>query len=86
MNLQFEPDYFFRMLPWALGLGCGAGFAKAFAKAKLEGCTYISAGGENMSAMQWYRIFRNVLTQMNKRADSLPMEKFFSAVQSLTRK
>lgn len=86
MNLHSEPDYFFRMLPWAISLGCGPGFAKSFGREKLEHCTYISAGAEDMTAGQWYRIFRNVLQQMNRRADNLPLEKFFSAIHSLTRR
>ena len=86
LNLRSQPDYFFQMLPWAFGLGCAQSFAKSFGKEKMENCTYISAGAENMTALQWQRIFQNVLRQMNRRADNLPVEKFFYFVGNLTKR
>ena len=86
LNLQSQPDYFFRMLPWAIALGCGASFAKSFGREKMENCTYVSAGKEDMTAWQWYRVFHSILQQMNRRADNLPVEKFFSFVGNLTKR
>ena len=86
ITLQSAPDYFFQMLPWAIALGSASGFAKSFGKEKLEQCSYLTAGAERMTAWKWYRLFQNILKQMNRRADNLPLEKFFTAVPRLTRK
>lgn len=85
--LENEPDYFFRMLPWAMALGCGKGFAKAFGKEKMENCTYLAADTPKAyTAAQWYGIFQETVKGMNHRGETLPLEKFFGMLQAITRR
>jgi MFS family permease len=85
--LMSQQDYFFSMLPWAISLGCGAQFTKNFGKVKFENCDYLFFGVDKVTTpWQWYRLFTQTLTDMNRRADNLPLEKFFGILQSVTRR
>lgn len=84
---RMQPEYFFTMLPWAMALGCGKGFARAIGKGHWSGCDYVALSGEkNWTAEQWLKKFRQLEKDMNRRADNLPVEKFLDILQTITKR
>lgn len=84
---RMQPEYFFTMLPWAMALGCGKGFARAIGKGHWSGCDYVALSGEkNWTAEQWLKKFRQLEKDMNRRADNLPVEKFLDIFQTITKR
>lgn len=81
---EADPDYFFRMLPYAIALGVEKQFAKAFKKISLGECPYITGGpGEGMRATVWCQTFLRTVRDMEGRAKQLPMERFWKLIDSL---
>ena len=82
-----DPDYFFRMFPYALALGVDKEFARAFGSLKLDDCPYLrGVGREGLTAEDWRRLLVRVLAGMEDRARTLPVEKFISLVRSIRRR
>lgn len=83
---QTDPDYFFRMAPYAIALGVGKPFAKAMGGAKPEGCSYLStAGNAPMSAIGWNALLEQTVDAMDARGKHLPMEKIIKFLKNLRR-
>lgn len=83
---QTDPDYFFRMAPYAIALGVGKPFAKAVGSAKLEGCSYLNAGGSApMSAIGWNALLEQTVDSMDARGKHLPIEKIIKFFKNLRR-
>ncbi len=81
-----DPDYFFRLAPYALALGADRAFAKQFGNQKLNGCPYLTSGMDaHMTAQQWAEVLRKALADMDARADRLPLEKLIRMVRAITR-
>lgn len=84
---QTDPDYFFRLAPYALALGADVAFAKQFGSQKLNGCPYLTSGMDgHMTALQWSRVLRDAVAQMDARADRLPLEQLIRMVRNITRR
>ncbi len=82
---RMQPDYFFAMLPWAMALGCGKGFARAMGKWRPENCDYVAISSDrSWSAEQWLRLFCQLEKDMNRRADNLPLERIFGILHAIT--
>ncbi len=82
-----EPDYFFRLAPWALALGREKTFAKRFGQLRLDRCPYLTTGMDgHMTVLQWASLMRRAVTLMNGRANQLPLEKTIRMIQMLTRR
>ena len=59
---QNDPEYFHRMMPYALALGVDTPFAARFGKAAIPPCPYIYIGTEpKMDAAQWRSIMVRIL-------------------------
>lgn len=85
--VRMQPEYFFQALPWAMALGCGKGFARAMGKWRPEGCSYVAISGEkNWTAEQWRKRFCQLVRDMNRRADNMPLERMFGILHALTNK
>lgn len=81
-----DPDYFFRLAPYALALGREKTFAKRFGQMRLEGCPYLTTGMDgHMTALQWAALMRKTATMMDGRASRLPLEKAIAIVRNITR-
>lgn len=81
-----EPDYFFRMAPYALALGREKTFAKRFGQLRLERCPYLTTGMDgNMTVLQWAALMRKAVTLMDDRANRLPLEKTIRMIRTITR-
>lgn len=80
---QNDPDYFFRMAPYALALGVDKAFAKRFGKQSMEDCPYIVTGvGGRLRASQWNDRMHQVLRGMNTHTEQNRIEKIIAFLQS----
>ena len=81
-----DPDYFFSLLPWALALGMDKRFAKCFGKQRMQQCPYLTDDqAQNLTAEQWSRQMRTVLSAMELRRRQMPLERLQKVLQSLRR-
>lgn len=66
--IKLDPDYFFRMAPYAIALGVGNPFAAAFGRRKLEQCPYLITKGQNSrTAEDWMRLMIQTVALMDDR-------------------
>ena len=81
-----DPDYFFRLAPYALALGLETSFAKRFGGLRLDRCPYLTTGMDgHMTALQWSALMRRAVDSMNDRANRLPLEKTIRLIRNITR-
>lgn len=81
---QSDPDYFFRMAPYAMALGVGKAFAKAVGTGKLERCPYLAADG-NMSPALWMVRLERIAATMDARKQNRFLEKLQKSIGRLIR-
>lgn len=85
--LRNDPEYFFRVAPYALALGREMLLAKKMGEMRLERCWYLTTGMDgHMTALQWATLMRRTADAMNDRANRLPMEKLIQVISSMIRK
>ena len=73
-------------LPWALALGMDKRFAKCFGKQRMQQCPYLTDDqAQNLTAEQWSRQMRTVLSAMELRRRQMPLERLQKVFQSLRR-
>lgn len=83
---ETDPDYYFRMAPYAIALGVGKQFARAMGGIKLDGCSYLQTGNDIiMSAVGWNTLFEKTIASMDARSKNLPVEKLIKILKSLRR-
>lgn len=81
-----DPDYFFRLAPYALALGVGKAFAKAVSRERLERCPYLTSGMDgHMNALQWYQVLAQTADIMDARKKRRLIEKIMKFFNSFTR-
>ena len=79
-----DPDYFFRLAPYAMALGVDRAFAKGFGNLRLDGCPYLTDGIDaNMTALQWAALLRSARELMDARAKRLPFERLVAMIMSM---
>lgn len=80
-----DPDYYFRLAPYAMALGVNKAFARNFGTERLESCPYLVTESEvSMTASQWSEALEDVAQKMNARASRLPLEKTLEMLRSMT--
>lgn len=78
-----DPDYFHNLIPYAIALGADRSFARRFGNDRIPPCPYLSMHNDQIhTAGQWVDILRQVLTDMNRRSRTLPMERFLELLSS----
>ena len=83
---EIDPDYFFRLAPYAMALGADKAFAKRFGNTRLDRCPYLTTGMDaHMTALQWSEMMRTTADAMNERAQRLPLERLLGMLHSITR-
>ena len=83
---QNDPDYFFRLAPFAMALGADKAFAQRFGGVRLNGCPYLTTGMDgHMTASQWCALLRRTRNRMDQRARQLPLERLVALVRSFTK-
>lgn len=81
-----DPDYFFRLAPYAMALGVGKSFAKAVCRERLERCPYLTSGMDgHMDALQWYHVLARTADTMDARKKNRYLEKITKFFGKFTR-
>ena len=84
---ETDPDYFFRMIPYAIALGVDKPFANAFRRQQLGECPYVTGGpGEGLTAATWLVTLQQLLAAMERRARQLPTENALRFLHNLRRR
>lgn len=84
---ETDPDYFFRMAPYAMALGADKAFARRFKGLRLGACPYVTGTTAGpMTAMQWCGLLRQTVAVMEDRARKLPLEKFLGIIHSIIKR
>ncbi len=67
-NLTLNPDYFYRLAPYAMALHADKGFARQFGNRKLPQCTYLTTGMDgHMNAREWNQLLRETVDALDER-------------------
>ena len=84
---QQDPDYFFRMIPFAMALGVGGAFASAVGREKLDHCPYLLDGTENaLTASQWHRRLAATVAAMDARKQNRHLEKALRFISTVMKR
>ena len=72
-----DPDFFFRMLPYAIAMGVDTQFAKLFGDEKLPHCSYFVTKDNRMrTAAEWALLLRKTADRMDARQRKMQLEKW----------
>ena len=83
---EADPDYFFRMAPYAIALGVGKAFAHGVGREKLDRCPYLTSGMDgHMNAAQWNEKLTQTAAIMDARMENRHIEKLLRIIQSITK-
>lgn len=75
--LQNDPEYFFRMAPYAMALGVLKPFAAAFGKRKMDQCPYmITPLQTKRKAQEWAELMVTAADRMDARFHQMELEKW----------
>lgn len=71
-----DPDFFFRMLPYAIAMGVDTRFAKLFGEQKMPHCIYLNAKeNRRRNAAEWALLLRKTADRMDARQRRMQIEK-----------
>ena len=71
-----DPDFFFRMLPYAIAMGVDTRFAKLFGDEPMTQCTYMVAKENRYrTAAEWALLLRKTADRMDARQRRMQLEK-----------
>ncbi|MGM9603532.1 MAG: DUF2207 family protein [Faecousia sp.] len=77
--LKADPEYFYRMAPYAIALGVGKPFAAAFGRRKLEQCPYLFTKNQSSrTAEEWMRLMLQTVALMDDRYLRMQTEKWMA--------
>lgn len=77
--LKADPEFFFRMAPYAIALGVDKPFAAAFGRRPLEPCPYLVVrNAEGRTADQWMHLLTHAVTLMDSRYRRMQLERFMA--------
>lgn len=77
--LKLDPEYFFRMAPYAIALGVDKPFAAAFGRRKLEECPYLVTGSRTRhTAEGWMNLMHECIYIMDQRYRRTQLEKWLA--------
>lgn len=83
---DLDPDYYFRLAPFAIALGVGKRFAQQIGNRSLEACPYLHIGEtKKRSAPEWNLYLTQLYTRMNARLQGRVWEKLAGFLHSLKR-
>ena len=72
-----DPDFFFRMLPYAIAMGVDTRFAKLFGDQKMSHCTYmVTREDRKRTAAEWALLLRKTADRMDARQRKMQLEKW----------
>ena len=74
--LENDPDFFFRMLPYAIAMGVDTRFAKRFGSRRMPQCSYLTARGDRRrTAAEWALLLRKTADRMDARQRKMQLQK-----------
>ena len=77
--LKSDPEYFYRMAPYAIALGVGKPFATAFGRRPLEPCPYLAVrNNEGRTAAEWMRLLTQTVDLMDSRYRRMQIERWMA--------
>ena len=77
--LAADPEYYFRMVPYAMALGVLHPFTLAFGKRKLPQCPYIATRVHGSRKMEdWEALYKDLADRMDRRAQKMELEKWMA--------
>ena len=77
--LAADPEYYFRMVPYAMALGVLHPFTQAFGKRKLPQCPYLATRVHgSRKAEDWETLYSDIVTRMDRRARKMELEKWMA--------
>ena len=77
--LAADPEYYFRMAPYAMALGVLHPFTQAFGKRKLPQCPYIATRVHGARKIEdWESLYKDLVSRMDKRAKKMELEKWLA--------
>jgi len=72
-----DPDFFFRMLPYAIAMGVDTRFAKLFGDRKMPHCTYmVTREDRKRTAAEWALLLRKTADRMDALQRRMQLEKW----------
>ena len=72
-----DPDFFFRMLPYAIAMGVDTRFAKNFGAQKMPQCPYFAAREDRKrTAAEWALMLRKTADRMDARQRKMQLEQW----------
>ena len=72
-----DPDFFFRMLPYAIAMGVDTRFAKLFGDRKMSHCTYlVTKENRRRTAAEWALLLRKTADRMDALQRKMQLEKW----------
>ena len=72
-----DPDFFFRMLPYAIAMGVDTRFAKLFGDRKMSHCTYlVTKENRRRTAAEWALLLRKTADRMDSLQRKMQLEKW----------
>ena len=77
--MSADPDFFFRMAPYAMALGVLRPYAQAFGKRKIEQCPYlVTRQHGRRKAEEWAELMEALVSRMDARARQMELEKWMA--------
>lgn len=74
-----DPEFFYNMLPYAMALGVGKAFSRAFGRKKQEQCPYFYCGiSARMNAADWAKFLHEAIEILDSRQRRMEIEKFLA--------
>jgi hypothetical protein len=75
-NLERNPDYYYRIAPFALAMGVDRALAYRLGETRLPGCQWLTTGMDgHMTAGEWNQLLRSTVSALDERQLRLPLER-----------
>ena len=77
--LASDPEYYFRMAPYAMALGVLHPFTQSFGKRKLPQCPYLATRVHGSRKIEdWETLYQDLVKRMDQRARKMELEKWLA--------
>ena len=84
--MEFDPDYFHELAPYAMALGVDKSFALAFGRQGISACPYLTTGMDgHRPAIEWSNLMNEVVASMDRRKEQMTMEKVQKLIATIRR-
>lgn len=75
--LRSNPEYYYRLAPYAMAMGMDSAFARQMGGIKLPECTYLTTGMDgHLTAAQWNQLLREVVQRLDARREQQMLRKW----------